>query len=142
MRIFRRKLTSTGEIPSALLFNPQDEATANLRLDMSGVRFVEKIVSSNTNLFLPVFLPFPGGTYIDASRLKWHLFYDYGRALDAGGGEFRAAGGGLYLPFSADIAGAGRLSLTSISLLFVLYSNNEGETSKATRMLFNIVSDL
>lgn len=141
LRLFRGEYTYSGEVPEELLFHPEDLKLARLRLDVPNLPRSAKIFSIGNDLFLPFSWDQAGGTVLLNRRLRWRLFYDYGRALDLAQ-EFRAAGGGILIPFGGDIAGVGTLALTRFNLIVVGYSSADGEVSTKPRFLFTFGADL
>jgi hypothetical protein len=141
LRFFRGEYTYSGTIPEELLFNPEDLQLARLRLDVGGLERSAKIYSIGNDLFLPFSFKPVSGTVLLSRRLRWRLFYDYGRALDLDT-EYRSAGGGVLIPMGGDVSGVGTLALTRFNLMVVTYSHAEGEASYKPRFLFTFGADL
>ncbi len=141
LRLFRGEITSAGTPSPDAFFEVQNLEEARLRLDMRGLRDVRKIGAASVDLAFPLMVPLPDNLLILNRRTKWRLFYDYGQALDQPS-VYRAAGGGFLLPFGGDLSGAGSLTLTQLSLIAVLYSQAEGQTSRDMRILFDISGQL
>jgi hypothetical protein len=114
---------------------------ARLRLDNRGVARHKRLVTTNTDLFLPLVAPVPADTLILARKMRWRLFYDYGSApLERI--EYRSAGAGFQLPFGGDLSAAGSLTLTQVTALAVLYSSVDGEISRKPSIIFDVTGEL
>lgn len=140
-RAFWGKVMYAGEVPTNILFNPEDVKEARVRLDVGGLERVEELGAINNNLLLPLYLPLPGDTLILSRQLRWKIFYDYGDSQRPKN-YYKAGGLGIILPFGGDFIGMGSLAITKLSLLTVLYSNVNGEVSREPRILFDMAGEL
>lgn len=140
-RFFYGMVRSTGEAPDQALFKPTDLKGTRLRIDDSGLTLGRRVASVGTDLVLPMYLPLPNDTLILSRQLKWRVFYDAGRSFDERH-DYRSAGLGFLLPFGGDLAGAGSLSLTKLTLLGILYSSVDGVVSRKPSVVFDLSGDL
>ncbi len=141
IRVFSGALYGQGEVPDAVLFKPTDLQEARLRMDQRGLARDKKLTVVGTDLMLPFYIPLPGDTMILARQMRWRLFYDYGRAYDERI-DYRSAGWGFLLPFGGDLAGAGSLALTRLTVLAIAYTKVDGEVSRHPSIVFDVTGEL
>ena len=141
VRGFRGVLRSRGDVPELAYFKPNDLREARLRLDRGDLEWVGNIDSVNTDLMLPFYIPLPHDSLVLQRQMRWRLFYDWGRAPYQGH-TYRSGGFGFLLPMGGDLTGAGSLALTRLTVLAILYTKVDQETSKRPAIVFDIAGDL
>lgn len=141
VRLFRGALLGDGEIPEGSLFKPNDVREAKIRIDLSGLNRSKQIFATNLDFQAPLYLPLPDDIMILSRQMRSRIFMDYGRSLDLDT-DYRAAGLGALMPMGGDISGAGALSFTQMSLLFVLYSEAGEVSSRRPGILFDLSGEI
>lgn len=140
LRGFAGALEVTGVPPRTSQFRPNDLFEAGLRLDRNVPR-VNRIMASQFDLFLPLFIPIPRNFVILPRQMKWRLFYDFGKSEDTNT-TYRSGGAGFFLPLGGDLAGAGSLTLSRVSLLAILHQNVNGDITRRPGVVFDLTGDL
>jgi hypothetical protein len=141
VRVFAGSLYAEGEVPEQALFKPTNLREARLILDQRGLTRSKKLTAIGTDLLLPFYLPLPRDSLILTRQMRWRLFYDYGHSYDLDV-DYRSAGFGPVLPFGGDLAGAGSLALTKLSLLVIAYSHVDGEEPAKASVVFDFTGEL
>ena len=140
-RAFKGDLHSDDELPSNILFKPENLGEARIRMDIGGSERPRNIISLSNDVYFPFTIPLPSGSVVLGRQLKWRLFYDIGQSK-APSLKYDAHGVGLLLPLGGDFIGAGSLALTRFSLLAVLHSRAGDRVNKRTSFLFDVTGDL
>ncbi len=141
-RAFYGVLRKNGEPPDAAFFRVTDVTAARVRIDDPSLPLAIRLASTGADLTLPFYLPLPSDSMILTRQLKWRLFYDVGRALEPVESVYRASGLGFMLPFGGDLAGAGSLSITKLSVLAILYSKVDDGARRKPSLVFDLSGDL
>lgn len=141
-RIFAGSLYRDGTPPEQALFKVTDLQEARLRLDIRGLARVRKISTISTDLLLPFYVPIPSDAMILARQMRWRLFYDFGRSYDKERLDYRSYGLGFLLPFGGDLAGAGSLAFTRISILAIMESRVNQDVEKKPSVVFDVTGEL
>lgn len=140
IRGFAGDLTTDGIPPLTAQFRPNDLYEVGLRLDSSVTR-VNKIIATQADLYLPLFLPLPRDMLILPRQMKWRLFHDFGKSPDAQV-TYRSAGMGFFIPFGGDLSGAGSLTVSRISLLAILYQKVGAQVSRRPSIVFDLTGEI
>lgn len=141
LRVFAGSLYAEGEVPDAAKFKPTNLREARLILDQPGLTRSKKLTTAGVDLLLPFHLPLPSDTLILSRQMRWRLFYNFGHSFDLDL-EYRSAGLGPLLPFGGDVAGAGSLAVTRLSLLVIAYSRVGNEDRGKPSVVFDFTGDL
>ena len=132
---------TVGLIPDQALFRPTEIKEGRLRLDDKSLPLTSRLATIGTDLVLPFYLPLRNDSMLMTRQLRWRIFYDVGRDM-AREVDFKSGGGGFTLPFGGDLAGAGSLSITKMTLLAILYSDVGGVVSRRPSIVFDLSGDL
>lgn len=139
LRLFRGVTKSISNTPKNSYFWPQNLSEARIRFDFPPTEPHEWINSAGGDLLLPLYFPFEIGSYVLTKKIKLKLFYDYGEA--SRDTIYRSSGLGLIMPIGGDVVGAGSLSLTKLSFLYVVYQTVNDKKHPAS-FLFDITGEL
>jgi hypothetical protein len=140
LRGFTGHMSGEGALPESAFFKPNDLGEARLRIDQ-GLDPVGQIDTLTSDFYFPLYFPIPFDFLILSRQLKWRLFYDLGRARDERI-NYSSAGAGFQMPIGGDLAGAGSLAFTRLSLLMILQSKVGSHTIKKPSVLFDFSGQL
>ena len=140
-KVFWGNIYAVKDVPNNVLFDPKNLMEAHLRLDSTNTPLLHNILSASNNLLLPFQAPMPSDLMVLNKQLQWLLFFDYGTS-SAPSETLQAAGTGIILPLGGDLAGAGTLAFTRLSLQTVLFSRIGDVIDNSPRLLFDFTGEL
>ncbi len=139
-RAFAGVLSTGGEVPQNVFYNPQDLREARIRIDAPQLPQAARVMTTGADLLFPAALPLPEGIFALKREARFRLFYDYGRSIPKDETKwvtYRDGGLGLFVPFGGDLVGKGSVSLLNFSALVVLYKDVAGVPSTKPGFLFD-----
>jgi hypothetical protein len=141
VRVFAGRSDIDGDAPETAYFKPTELKEARLRLDVPGLPRPQRILTSNVDVSLPFYLPLPADSLVLARQMRWRLFSDRGRS-ELPDADYQSAGMGFLVPLGGDVAGAGTLAVTRLSVLAILYSRIDDEVSRKPGVVFDLTGEL
>lgn len=139
LRLFKGYLDQRSDIvPESVYFKWNHLKEAGMRIDLPLPKENSKVNSVNQEITLPFMAPKMLDILHLSQKLTFKIFHDMGFYQAQGTPDLEASGLGVQMPIGGDIMGMGSLTLSRFSILTILYTRNQKETSRKPKLLFDI----
>ena len=140
-RGFYGKIQKSGTIPGSVLFKPQNEDEARMRIDSPSLASVASIKSLGLDILWPARLPLSSELFLLPREARWRLFYDEAKTLGPDS-TIKDAGAGLLVPVGGDAVGKKSISILQFSFLAVLFREYDGQKDYRPGILIDFLGKL